>query len=410
MLLLIFLVACPVGGAFALTYLYDKQATLVARLAGAIPAGQMLAGFIGYILAARWGLTAGTMSATAAVCLLPVLVFVSPQKRAELRRDIFRLWRLHRKHPPSRWLLRGAFALTLALLLVMMRGAFTADATGYYTNNHNNLGDLAFHLAVVQNFVVGNNFPPQHPEFAHVPLTYPFLVDFIAAQWTSAGLTLGQATWLQNALLSFATLVLLQRWLLLLTRRALVVALGPLVLLLSGGWGFVMLAGDKTRTGQGWGELLSHLPHDYTIGTGGYQWGNTLTTLWTTQRGLLLVLPLALAIWTLWWQARAEGSAKRNDFCRKPNAQTAGIRPFVRRFALGAWAHVSVRDDSCRSVRGLRFASVGAEPKRQTLASLALFFRARAAACFAANRAFECEVGGAGGCLYRVAARLGVRK
>ena len=221
MLLLIFLVACPVVGAFALTYLYDKQATLVSRLAAGIAVGQTLAGFIGYMLAARWGLTAGTMGATATVCLLPLLVFVSAEKRVGLRCDISRLWSLHHKHSPSRWLLRGAFALTLALLLIMMRGAFTADATGYYTNNHNNLGDLAFHLAVVQNFVVGNNFPPQHPEFAHVPLTYPFLVDFIAAQWTASGLTLERATWLQNALLSFATLVLLQRWLLLLTRRAL---------------------------------------------------------------------------------------------------------------------------------------------------------------------------------------------
>ena len=314
--LLFSLVVYPVLGAASLTYLYDKSASLAARLGAGVVAGQIIAGFIGYVLAAKFGLKALTSGVTAGICLLPLLLFTRPEKRAALRRDAHRLWNLHRKHSASRWLLRGAFGITLCLLLVLMRGAFIQNETGYYTNNHHNLGDLAFHLAVVQNFVLGDNFPPQHPEFARVPLTYPFLVDFITAQWAACGMSLPGAIWLQNALLCAALLVLMQRWLLFLTRRALAVALGPIILLLSGGWGFVMLGGDLKNYGGNVSALLSHLPHDYTIGINNYQWGNALTTLFTTQRGILLAFPVALLIWTVWWQARAESGGaqiKRPD-------------------------------------------------------------------------------------------------
>ena len=41
--------------------------------------------------------------------------------------------------------------------------------------------DLSFHAALAASFAHGENFPPQHPEFAGVRLTYPFVVDFVAA-------------------------------------------------------------------------------------------------------------------------------------------------------------------------------------------------------------------------------------
>lgn len=325
MLLLTALIACPVLGTAALTYLYDKQATLVARLAGGVVVGQVLAGFIGFVLALRWGLTTGTLFASALLPLLGLLVFVRPANQRLLRRDIVRLVRLSRKHSAARWLLRGAFAATLCLLVVLLRGAFTQNETGIYTQSHHNLGDLPFHLAVVQNFAVGRNYPPQHPEFAHVPLTYPFMVDFVAAQWAVCRTNLATAFFLQNALLAGSLLVLLQRYLLTLTRRPFVVAVAPLVLFLSGGWGFLMLRDDVTHSGNGLLALLSHLPHDYTIGAGAYQWGNALTTLFTTQRGLLMAFPIALMIWTLWWQAGAEGGMGSETTTRRRKLWAAGI-------------------------------------------------------------------------------------
>ena len=33
-----------------------------------------------------------------------------------------------------------------------------------YTGVDHNLGDLPFHIAVINSFVHGGNFPPEHPE------------------------------------------------------------------------------------------------------------------------------------------------------------------------------------------------------------------------------------------------------
>ncbi len=324
-LLLAFVIAAPILGGFALTYLYDREATLFARLAAGVVAGQVLGGFIGYALAARFGLTIQTLWATGAFGLIPLLVLVSPKMRAKLRRDVGRLLLLFRKHSARRWLLRIAFGSTLVMLLVLLYGQCIQNVDGIFTSNHNNMGDQAFHLAVVQNFLVGNNYPPQHPEFAHVPLTYPFLVDFVSAEWMKTGANFATIFFLQNALLAGATLVLLQRFLLIATRRVFVVVIAPLILFLSGGWGFLGIRDDlAARSGMPLTDFFLHLPHDYTIGWNNYQWGNALTTLFTTQRGLLMAFPVALLIWTLWWQAGAEG-AVRNKGARQRQFLAAGI-------------------------------------------------------------------------------------
>src|SRR5205085_7941991 len=59
---------------------------------------------------------------------------------------------------------------------------------GIFTGVDTNLGDLPFHIAVVSGFAYGDNFPPQHPEFAGVRLTYPFVVDFVTADRKSTRL------------------------------------------------------------------------------------------------------------------------------------------------------------------------------------------------------------------------------
>lgn len=48
-------------------------------------------------------------------------------------------------------------------------------------------GDLPAHLALVTNFVYGNNFPPQNPFFSGIRLAYPFLADFLSAIFVFVG-------------------------------------------------------------------------------------------------------------------------------------------------------------------------------------------------------------------------------
>src|SRR3712207_8405390 len=75
-----------------------------------------------------------------------------------------------------------------------------------------NLGDMPFHAAVVTGFAYGENFPPQHPELAGTPLTYPFVVDFVTAMFVRTGATLEGSMFWQSFLMMMSLAGLLHRW------------------------------------------------------------------------------------------------------------------------------------------------------------------------------------------------------
>lgn len=50
--------------------------------------------------------------------------------------------------------------------------------------------DFSIHYPIIQGFVLGDNFPPQNPWFAGMPLTYHFFSDFLVATYEGLGLGL----------------------------------------------------------------------------------------------------------------------------------------------------------------------------------------------------------------------------
>ena len=167
-----------------------------------------------------------------------------------------------------------------------------------------NLGDLPFHLAVINSFVHGHNFPPEHPELAGVRLTYPFLADYLSAMLIRAGSGLRDALFTVNVALALSLVALVFRWASHLTRDRLAAVLTPLLIFFSGGFGFRLLA-DNVDPAQG--GLVAHvwrMTHDYTIlGSGELRWGNLVITMLMPQRSVLLGMPMVIAVWTLWWRA-----------------------------------------------------------------------------------------------------------
>jgi hypothetical protein len=290
-------------GGFAATYFYDDRATLGARLAAGYCLGTTVFGFAGYALASRLGMGGASLVLAAVAALLPVLLLLRPAVRTHVQADLRAAMRL-----PCRWNRRRvAYLLTFgamaALFAMLFRGTMYVQDGAIWTNNHNNLGDLPWHLGIIQGFAVGNNYPPQHPEFAGVRLTYPLLVDFQTAQLVAAGASLSGALLLHNFLLGVSLLALLYRWGVLLTRRVGAALLAPVLVVFSGGLGFLTAYDDWRLSGKTLLAFLADLPHDYTTwADGGLRWGNTMTALFTTQRGLLLAVPLAAMVWTLWWQ------------------------------------------------------------------------------------------------------------
>src|SRR5882762_4531306 len=70
-----------------LTYTWDEDAPLAARLCTGACVGFALFGLIGFILALMIGLTATTLAVTALLLATPVLLLRNPQVRTQIDKD-----------------------------------------------------------------------------------------------------------------------------------------------------------------------------------------------------------------------------------------------------------------------------------------------------------------------------------
>ncbi len=289
-----------------LTFIYERNMPLAARLCAGSCTGLALLASISFLFASFSGLTARSIGLSSLVLLLPWLLLLQSGFRELVQAEVGAAVRSVSRafHYPDLGTI-GYFGLYLgwALLFsaVFAQGAFERSG-GIYTGTANNLGDLPFHLQVISSFAYGNNFPPQDPIYAGVRFTYPLLADFLTAIFVRMDAGILRAMWLQNVVLSLALVGLLHQWTLRLTRSSLAGVLAPLLVVFSGGLGWCWIFQDLRNSDHGLLPLLGNLPHDYTILNDSiFRWGNSLTTLLLPQRSLLLGLPLAICIFYLWW-------------------------------------------------------------------------------------------------------------
>lgn len=295
------------GGALA-TYFYDEGAPVVARLCAGACIGFAVLGLIGFVFASLMGLTPLALALTAAVVASPLILLVEPKRRAEVRRDLSET-RSHVRRAllrPNR--LATLYFIFYTLVAVVLWLAFDRAmferADGIYTGALNNYGDLPFHLSVITSFAYGGNYPPEDPTYAGARFTYPFLADFLVAMFTRAGASLRGGMFLEGFILSLAFVGLLHRWGWELVRDRAAALITPVLVLLSGGLGWLLLIRQWWQGEQGIFDLLMKLPQDYTIiPNTTWRWANALTSLLIPQRGLLLGLPLTIIVFTQWWQA-----------------------------------------------------------------------------------------------------------
>lgn len=301
------LLLAAVAGGTCLSLLAEDEAAPLARLAAGAVVGLTALGLSGFLFASRLGLGPASLALAAATAGAPVLLLLDRRRRGQLRADLARA-----AGKPSWGLVLLALLAAAVLVRVFARAAML-DASGLSTGVDHNLADLPFHLGIVQGFAVGHNFPPQHPELAGARLTYPFLVDFVAAQLVATGVPLVTALRVENLLLVLSLLVLLYLWGRQLTGEQRAAVLTPALVLLNGGLGFWKLAAEARATPGGWAALLARLPHDTSIEFDGpLRWGNAVITLLIPQRAFLLGLPLFLVVTALWWRGLREpaGSAR----------------------------------------------------------------------------------------------------
>src|SRR5688572_20815115 len=242
------------SGAIA-TYLFDEKASPAVRLCTGACLGLPALGLIGFVIASFMGLTTITVLLSGAICATPLLVLVNDSLRNNVSHD----WTAQRKamrrfflHPEAALL--GYFFFYLGITVVLwqvLSRAMIENESAISTGLLNNFGDLPFHLSVITGFAFGNNFPPEDPTYAGVRFTYPFISDFVSAIFVKCGADLRQSLFLENIMLATAFVGLLHRWALVLLRDRLAAVITPLLVLLNGGFGWVLLFNKAMAHDQG---------------------------------------------------------------------------------------------------------------------------------------------------------------
>src|SRR6266581_1947397 len=304
-----------------LTYTYDEDAPLASRLCSGACLGLALMGLVGFVFASLLGLNEISIGLTELVLATPFLLFMNEQRRTVINTDVTKAIQAISRatSKPDRWAFIYFLFYTgvmIAMWLIFAR-ALLEKPEGLYTGVLNNYGDLPFHLSVITRFVYGQNFPPEDPTFAGARFTYPFLTDFISAMFVRVGASLRDSMFFENWIVGVGLVGVLHRFSQQLLRNRTAAILTPVLVILNGGFGWAMLFRDANKADGGLFEVLKNVQHSYTIlpeVADAWRWGNSVTTLLVPQRGFLLGIPLAVIVFTLWWDSLAseeEGKSKK---------------------------------------------------------------------------------------------------
>ena len=306
------------------TYLYDENAPFGARLCAGAALGLAALGFVSFLIASLLGLTDLTILISALICCSPLGILTDGRTVKRLRQDVNAVSagarRLARLDPVT----VGYFLFYLAAALILWKvfsRAVIQDESGLSTGLLNNFGDLPFHLSVITSFAFGNNFPPEDPTYAGVRFTYPFISDFVSAVFVRCGADLRESMFIENFILALSFLGLVHRWALVMLRDRLAAVITPLLALLNGGMGWLLLFDKAGRNERGLFGVLSDLPPSFTvIPETTWRWGNTISALLVPQRGFLMGLPLAVLVFTQWWLATDKRQTDKAETGKKSRA------------------------------------------------------------------------------------------
>ncbi|MDQ6636250.1 MAG: hypothetical protein M3Y62_00495 [Candidatus Dormibacteraeota bacterium] len=322
------LLAMVVAGA-GLTFLSGLRLSLEERMAYGAVVGALVVALAQCLLSLVGGLTLGT-----ALGGLGLALAAGGAGWYRGRRLLSSEWVDARE----RWGRLEAWPLLLLLLvcwpytILLLARAYQVVDGSLLVGNIGVYGDWAAHLTYAGSFAYGDNLPPRSPIAPDQRLAYPFLVDFLAAGLVPLGASLTASLVWSSGLLGLAFPAVMYTAGRRLVGSSLGGALGTLVFLLSGGLGFVRVAGDVAHTGLG---ALAHLSRLSTQDPeANLQWLNPVLGWLLPQRSVLLGFPLALLLLALLWRALED---------REPTARQAfgfagvlaGLLPLAHLHAYG---------------------------------------------------------------------------
>ncbi len=288
---------------FIIVSFCKKDEQTIFKIAFGHIVGVVLFSFVTFLAAIATGLSVFNVGIGLIFSLLPLILL--------LRKNGLKTYLQNFKEKAISFQDIAFYFLLMILMYFFFERAVFQNKRGVFTGAAHNLGDLPLHLGIIYSFTDGDNFPPENPSFAGTRLTYPFMVDFVTACLAKLGSDVVEAIFWQNLFLIFSVILLLDYLVFKITNNKVAGKLSVLILFFCGGFGFVEFFRDYYKDGRGITEFLWNLPNDYTIRSSGLRWGNSLTTLFITQRSLLMGFPLTLGILTYIWWLFSSGKVER---------------------------------------------------------------------------------------------------
>jgi hypothetical protein len=317
----------------ALTYLVVDDESFMWRLcAGSLAGSTMFAVVVFAVCFAAGVFTPALLILSLAISLLPLLLL---WKRPDIQKQFLHDW-AKAKGKTQGWNAGKFLTLVYYVFFFAVFFFFFAQAcyyipeggkitAGLTTGGYQNLGDLSFHLGGIFAFTESPHFPPQNPSWAGAKFSYPFMADMLAACFVKLGADFKEVILVQDVTWAFALLIVLQRFTEKLTGSRLAGRIAPAILIFSGGLGFVWFFQDLGKATKGFVDFIWNLPTDYTIrndANAEFRWGNPMTVLFITQRGILYGMPLTILVLQYFWRLFSRESQGEID-----PAPAAELRP-----------------------------------------------------------------------------------
>ncbi len=319
MLVSLLIVAAITAGGLGLTYLVEREEPLLWRVAAGNVIGSAVFGTLVFVAAMLFGLNAATVVAPLLIVVAAGFIVVRGKRRKTFDHDLAKAGGKIQGSNSAKILPFIYYAAWVVLLVFFFDRAMIQTDLGIFTGGSNNLGDLPFHLGTIFSFSEGMNFPPENPNWAGATFSYPFIADLISASLVKLGISTRDAMLVQNVTWAFSLLVLLEGFTRRLTGLRHAAKLAPALLFFSGGLGFLWFLGST--------DTLWNLTKDYTIGDE-FRWGNSLITLFLTQRSLLLGMPITLIVLGFLWKI----------FATEDTEKDSGLNHLIPAIALGLLA------------------------------------------------------------------------
>jgi hypothetical protein len=318
---LLFLIALS---GLALTYLVARDESFTWRLCAGSIVGSTLFGAVVFAVCYVAGVfTPATLLFSLLISLLPLLLL---WKRPDIQKRFLHDW-AKAKGKTQGWNAKKFLTLSYYVFFGIVFFYFFAQAcyyipdggkvaAGITTGGYQNLGDLSFHLGGIFAFSEGPVFPPANPSWASGKFSYPFMADMLAAVFVKLGADFKEVILVQNVSWAFALLVIIQQFTRKITNSKIAGYIAPAILFFSGGLGFIWFFSDISQAAKGAMDFIWNLPKDYTIRNEAdalFRWGNPMTVLFITQRGILFGMPLTILIMSYCWKIFSTDETEAND-------------------------------------------------------------------------------------------------